>query len=140
MSKATRFCSCILLYSLCCHLGRYFLKLKYFNSHFLFSYNNFVRMLLLSIFVHFEMPRISKAINVECLYGHWVGKIPWRRKWQPTPVFLPGESHRQRSLAGYSPWGRKSQTRLSARSHGNWDEGLCYVTMSLTLKVSVLVC
>ena len=40
-----------------------------------------------------------------------------RRKWQPTPVFLPGESHRQRSLAGYSPWGRKSRTRLSALSH-----------------------
>ena len=35
----------------------------------------------------------------------WVRKIPWRRKWQPTPVFLPGESHGQRSLAGYSPWG-----------------------------------
>ena len=35
----------------------------------------------------------------------WVGKIPWRRKWQPTPVFLPGKSNRQRSLAGYSPWG-----------------------------------
>ena len=32
----------------------------------------------------------------------WVGKIPWRRPWQPTPVFLPGESHGQRSLAGYS--------------------------------------
>ena len=32
---------------------------------------------------------------------------PWRRKWQPTPVFLPGKSHRQRSLAGHSPWGRK---------------------------------
>ena len=34
----------------------------------------------------------------------WVGKIPWSRKWQPTPVFLPGESHEQRSLATYSPW------------------------------------
>ena len=31
----------------------------------------------------------------------WVGKIPWRKAWQPTPVFLPGESHRQRSLGGY---------------------------------------
>ena len=41
------------------------------------------------------------------------GKIPWRRKWQPTPVFLPGESHGQRSLAGYSPWGCKSWTGLS---------------------------
>ena len=36
----------------------------------------------------------------------WVGKIPWRRTWQPTPVFLPGESHGQRSLAGYSPYHR----------------------------------
>ena len=37
----------------------------------------------------------------------WIGKIPWRRTQQPTPVFLPGESHRQRSLVGYSPWGCK---------------------------------
>ena len=37
----------------------------------------------------------------------WVGKIPWRRKWQPTPVFLPGKFHGLRSLVGYSPWGHK---------------------------------
>ena len=37
----------------------------------------------------------------------WVGKIPWRRKWQPTPVLLPGESHGQRSPADYSPQGHK---------------------------------
>ena len=36
-----------------------------------------------------------------------VGKIPWRWEWQPTPVFLPGESHGQRSLVGYCPWGHK---------------------------------
>ena len=36
-----------------------------------------------------------------------MGKIPWRRAWQPTPVFLPGKSHGQRSLAGYSPWGHR---------------------------------
>ena len=35
------------------------------------------------------------------------GAIPWRRKWQPTPVFLPGEYHGRRSLVGYSPQGRK---------------------------------
>ena len=35
-------------------------------------------------------------------FDSWVGKIPWRRKWQPTPIFLPGESHGQKSLAGYS--------------------------------------
>ena len=38
-------------------------------------------------------------------FNSWVVKIPWRRAWQPTPVFLPGESHGQRSLARYSPWG-----------------------------------
>jgi len=40
-------------------------------------------------------------------FNLWVGKIPQRRKWQPTPVFLPGKSHNQRSLAGYSPWDHK---------------------------------
>ena len=44
----------------------------------------------------------------------WVRKIPWRRAWQPTPVFLPGESHGQRSLAGYSPWGRKESDLTEA--------------------------
>jgi len=38
-----------------------------------------------------------------CRFDPWVGKIPWRWAWQPTPVFLPGESHGQRSLAGYCP-------------------------------------
>ena len=42
-------------------------------------------------------------------FNSWVRKIPWRRKWQPIPVFLPGEFHGQRSLAGYSPWGCKEQ-------------------------------
>ena len=40
-------------------------------------------------------------------FDPWVGKIPWRKKWQPTPVFLPGKSHGQRSLARYSPWSRR---------------------------------
>ena len=38
-----------------------------------------------------------------CGFDSWIEKIPWRRKWQPTPVFLPGKFHEQRSLAGYSP-------------------------------------
>ena len=40
-------------------------------------------------------------------FNPWVGKIPWRREWLPTPVFWPGELHGQRSLAADSPWGRK---------------------------------
>ena len=46
-------------------------------------------------------------------FDPWVRKIRWRRAWQPIPVYLPGESHGQRNLAGYSPWGCESQTRLS---------------------------
>ena len=45
--------------------------------------------------------------NLPATRETWVGKIPWRRALQPTPVFLPGEFHGQRSLAGYSPWSRK---------------------------------
>ena len=41
------------------------------------------------------------------MFDSWFGKIPWRREWLPTPVFLPEELHGQRSLAGYSPWGHK---------------------------------
>ena len=41
------------------------------------------------------------------MFDPWVGKIPWGKKWQPTPVFLPGESHGRRSLVGYSPRGHE---------------------------------
>ena len=41
----------------------------------------------------------------ETRFDPWVGKMPWRKAWEPTPVFLPGEFHGQRSLAGYTPWG-----------------------------------
>ena len=56
-------------------------------------------------------------------FDPWVGKIPWRRKWQPTSVFLPGESHGLRSLAGYSPWGYKE---LAISEH------VCTSSISLT--------
>ena len=49
----------------------------------------------------------AKAADERHRFHPWVRKIPWRRKWQPTPVFLPGKSHGQRSLAGHSPWGRR---------------------------------
>ena len=52
----------------------------------------------------------GKSVCLQCRrpgFDPWVGKIPWRRKWQPTPLLLPGKSHGQRSLVGYSPWGHK---------------------------------
>ena len=45
----------------------------------------------------------ASAVDKRCRFDPWVGKIPWRRAWQSTPVFLPGEPHGQRSLAGYCP-------------------------------------
>ena len=46
-----------------------------------------------------------------------VRMIPWKGKWQPTPVFLPGTSHGQRSLAGYSPWGHKESDMTDRLTH-----------------------
>ena len=47
-----------------------------------------------------------------CRFNPWVRKIPWRRKRLSTPVFLSGESHGQRSLAGHSPWGHKDSDAI----------------------------
>ena len=54
-----------------------------------------------------------------CRFDPWIGKIFWRRKGQSTLVFMPGKSHGQRSLAGYSPWGCK-ETRLSTHTQLGW--------------------
>ena len=50
-------------------------------------------------------------------FDPWVRKIPWRRSWQPTPVFLPGESHGQGSLTSYSPWSCKESDTTEACTH-----------------------
>ena len=52
-----------------------------------------------------------------CRFDPWVRKTPWRRKWQPTPVFFPGESFGQRSLVGYTPWGRKESDITEHTTH-----------------------
>ena len=77
----------------------------------------------------------GKKIHLQCRrheFDPWVRKIPWRRKWQPIPVLLPGESHGGRSLGGYSPWGcEESDTterlhftsRKLSNENQNLDEG-----------------
>ena len=47
----------------------------------------------------------ANAGDMRLGFSPWVGKTPWKRKWHPTPAFLPRESHGQRSVVGYSPWG-----------------------------------
>ena len=70
-------------------------------------------------------------------FDPWVGKIPWRRAWQPTPVFLPGESHGQRSLAGYSPWGRKESDTTERLSAAQAWEALSLVPAPLAAAAGV---
>ena len=76
-----------------------------------------------------------------CGFDPWVGKIHCSRKWQPTPVFLPGKFHGQRSLEGYSPWVSKSWTPLSNWAHTHtciyflfvYPEGSLTVFFDLTM-------
>ena len=70
----------------------------------------------------------QKRSCLQCRPGFdpWVGKIPWRRKWQMTPVSLPGKFHGQRSLVGCSPWDHKESCMTEQLTHltPNRDEGI----------------
>ena len=52
-----------------------------------------------------------------CRFSPWVRKIPWRRKWQPTRILLPGKFHGQRSLEGYNPWDCKGSDMTEGKQH-----------------------
>ena len=54
---------------------------------------------------------------MRCGLDPWVKKVPSRRAWQPTPVYLPGESHGQKSLAGYRPWDLKESDTTEMSTH-----------------------
>ena len=58
-----------------------------------------------------NLPAMKETQEVRCKFYLWVGKIPWRRKWQPTPVLLPGKSHRKGTLMEYSWWGHEELER-----------------------------
>ena len=63
----------------------------------------------------------ASAGNKTLGFTSWVGKIPWRRGWQPSPIFLPGESHGQRSLVGYRPWGCRESEMTEMTEHTSLD-------------------
>ena len=73
---------------------------------------------------------VEKKILLQCRrpgFEPWVSKIPWRRKWQSTPVFLPGKFHEQRSVAGYRPWGCREldmteQLTLEGQKESRWED------------------
>ena len=73
----------------------------------------------------------QRSRHRRCDFDSWVGKIPWRRKWQPTLVFLPGKFHGQKSLVGYSPWGHKESDTTDymhthTHTHTHPDNGLLF--------------
>ena len=71
-------------------------------------------------------------------FNPWVGKIPWRRAWQSTPVFLPGKSHGQRTLVGYSPWSHIesdiTQWLTHTHTHTHTPIAISWVTFLLEKK------
>ena len=72
-------------------------------------------------------------------FNPWVGEIPWRKKWQPTPVFLPGKSHGWRSLAGYSPKGHhKSDATESTHTHTQLHFFSGYQAVSAKIQLDLL--
>ena len=70
------------------------------------------RILTLNIYVAAQMVK-----SLPASFSPLVGKIPWGRKWQPTPMFLSGKSHGWRNLAGYSPWGCKESDITEQLTH-----------------------
>ena len=72
----------------------------------------------------------------ETRFSPWVRKILWGREWLPTPVFLPGESHGQRSLMGYSPWDLKESDTTEQLTLLNQ----AYFILFFFLKKSFLFC
>ena len=84
-----------------------------------------------------------------CGFDTLVGKIPWRRQWQHTPVFLPGKSHEQRSLVGYSPRGCKESdmtehtciNAINRRDHkSQLRKGVCFPCEFLALPQLFVLC
>ena len=92
-------CVDLFLLSLLCSIGLY---ICLYASKIYFDY-------CILIFPHGSDGKESScnAGDLGQIFDPWVREIPWRREWQLTPVLLPGESHGQRSVAGYSPWGCK---------------------------------
>ena len=94
-----------------------------------------------------ELPRSlsgKESITCQCRrcgFYPWVGKIPWRRrKWQPTPVFLPGKSYGQRNLVGYSPWGHKESAMTERLSrHACMESWESYLLSCLSDWISKLL-
>ena len=96
-----------------------------------------------SCFKHLEIVNNFPGGSDICLkcgkprFDPWIGKISWRRRWQPTPVLLPGIFHEWRSLVGYSPWGHK-ESDTTERLHFKWIDEFTKVNLMETERNKML--
>ena len=117
--------SCFTLLSLSSLSLSLFFFLSELTSKFIWQKN--LSLTLMKQFIIFNYPIYSFSSssvvkNLPAKQEMWVQSMgckedPWRRKWQPTPIFLPGKSHGWRSLAGYSSWGHKRVRHNLANEH-----------------------
>ena len=122
MIKAAAFIYGLLIYSFLYHLTTQFslllswtfesiykIMISVNNSGLIFYFPILIPFILFSYFIVLDMlPRLCREPTFQCRrhkrhrFDPWVKRITWRRAWQATPVFLPGESHEKRSMVGYS--------------------------------------
>ena len=125
---------------------KYFLPICGLSSHsldivfYIAEVFYFNQVQLIHYFFDFPGGSDVKSVCLQCGrpgFDPWVGKILWRREWQPTPVLLPGKSHGQRSLVGYSPWGRK-ESDMTERLHFTFIVSLMWYLKGTTKPRLVL--
>ena len=107
------------------HLKHFYLKCHFIKPRRILrvteaTFGPRYRELFLCFGIKWSRARLQCLTHRGYRFNPWSRKILWRRKWQPTPVFLLGKSHGQRSLEGYSPWGQKeSDTTEQLSTHTN---------------------
>ena len=130
-SVPSAFCALLLCCSSCCCFAFFIILNTVLLFPLLFTGDSYSYLLIRYLTLDFPSGAVIEKIACQCRnprrqeFSPWIGKIPWRRKWQPTPVFLPGESHGQRSLAGYGHVVTKSQTQRSMHMTGYFRNLAC---------------
>ena len=110
------------------------------------KYLSFPRHICFQISTHSLVVVVVKESACQCRrfkrhgFSPWVGMIPWSKEWQPTPVFLPGKSHGQRNLMGYSPWCcRKLDTTEHTQTHTHFESKIQWISYELNLDIKNMI-
>ena len=115
--------------------------LKFYSIYIYIYTYHFLAFWQRSSVVVWGLPRrhSSKEFTCQCKrcsVDPWVRKIPWNRIWHPTPVFLPGKFHGQRSLVGYSPWGHKESDMTEHTAQSIYISNFCQSSKLWKIKTA----